>query len=290
MKFKLLTLMVVLSGCTTGYLYDDGHMAPVRNYNTYPHRPNPNYRQPVDLQQNSYAQELERQKAQAQREAQARAEEARRAAQNSVSTTTNSDDGWEVKPQEPKTNKPAPSSNKETVKKETPPTASDEPKFERVKNTAQNTQQKATEKVEKVEKTVSETKAKVEKKVEETKSSAPTREIAREEPKPQNSSNVDALLNKANAELQKNNLDGAVAYLKDASRLRKDPKIHYDIANIRYAQGRYREAESAASQAIRMGGADKNTQKKIWTVIANSRDKSGDKSGAKAAADKAANL
>ena len=273
MKLKLLSMVILLSGCTTGYLYD-GQVAPVRNENTYVGRANSNpNRQPVQIRENTYAQELERQRAEAQRQ-QVKVEEPRK---------VSSDDSWDVKPQEPKVNTPSPS-KAATTKKDEPPTISDEPKFERVKNTPAKT----------AEKTVAENKTPTVKREEPKKeeSSAPTREIARVEPKREKApSQVDTLINKANSELQKGNLESAVSYLTDASNLnKKNPNILYDIANIRYHQGKYREAESAASQAIRVGGGNKDMQKKIWSLIANSRDKSGDKSGAKAAADKAASL
>ena len=99
---------------------------------------------------------------------------------------------------------------------------------------------------------------------------------------------VSALLKKASGALGKGDLDGAAAYLENAQRLDpKNSKILYDIANIRYHQGRYKEAESMASRAVQSGG---NSQmlKKSWSLISNSRNKLGDSQGAVQAATKAA--
>ena len=83
-------------------------------------------------------------------------------------------------------------------------------------------------------------------------------------------------------------LDGAAAYLENAQRLDpKNSKILYDIANIRYHQGRYKEAESMASRAVQTGGSNAML-KKSWSLISNSRNKLGDSQGAVQAATKAA--
>ena len=104
---------------------------------------------------------------------------------------------------------------------------------------------------------------------------------------------VDTLINRANAAIGKGDLDGAAAYLEDAQRIdgknSKSAKILYDIANIRYHQGKYREAEAAASRAVRVGG-DNETMQKTWSLIANSRKALGDNQGAITAAEKAASL
>ena len=99
---------------------------------------------------------------------------------------------------------------------------------------------------------------------------------------------VSALLKKASSALGKNDLDGAAAYLENAQRLDpKNSKILYDIANIRYHQGRYKEAESMASRAVQTGG-NNAMLKKSWSLISNSRNKLGDSQGAVQAATKAA--
>ncbi|MDO4642459.1 MAG: tetratricopeptide repeat protein [Cardiobacteriaceae bacterium] len=99
---------------------------------------------------------------------------------------------------------------------------------------------------------------------------------------------VSALLKKASGSLGKGDLDGAAAYLENAQRLDpKNSKILYDIANIRYHQGRYKESESMASRAVQTGGSNAML-KKSWSLISNSRNKLGDSQGAVQAATKAA--
>ena len=99
---------------------------------------------------------------------------------------------------------------------------------------------------------------------------------------------VSALLKKASGSLGKGDLDGAAAYLENAQRLDpKNSKSLYDIANIRYHQGRYKEAESMASRAVQTGGSNAML-KKSWSLISNSRNKLGDSQGAVQAATKAA--
>ncbi|UJF24996.1 tetratricopeptide repeat protein [Suttonella sp. R2A3] len=101
---------------------------------------------------------------------------------------------------------------------------------------------------------------------------------------------VSTLLKKASASLGKGDYDGAAAYLENAQRIEpQNAKILYDIANIRYHQKRYREAESFASRAVQVGGGN-STMKKTWALIANARKSLGDNQGAITAAEKAASL
>lgn len=101
---------------------------------------------------------------------------------------------------------------------------------------------------------------------------------------------VNSLLQRANSELGRGNLDGAAAYLEDAHRIdSRNANILYDIANIRYHQQRYREAESAAARAANIAGTGA-VAKKSWSLIANARKALGDNQGAIAAAEKAASF
>lgn len=101
---------------------------------------------------------------------------------------------------------------------------------------------------------------------------------------------VSALLKKASASLGKGDLDGAAAYLENAQRIEpQNAKILYDIANIRYHQGRYKDAETFAGRAVQVGGGNAML-KKSWALVANARKSLGDNQGAIAAAEKAASL
>ncbi len=110
-----------------------------------------------------------------------------------------------------------------------------------------------------------------------------------EKPAP-NTSAVSSLLQKANSELGKGNLNGAVAFLEEAHRIdSKNANILYDIANIRFHQKRYRQAEAAAAKAANASG-NAGVQRKSWALIANARKALGDNQGAIAASEKAASL
>lgn len=66
----------------------------------------------------------------------------------------------------------------------------------------------------------------------------------------------------------------------------KNAKILYDIAQIRYAQGKYVQSESFASKAASLS-SDNTLSKKIWTLLANSRKALGNQTGAQLAQQKA---
>lgn len=101
---------------------------------------------------------------------------------------------------------------------------------------------------------------------------------------------VGSLLKKASSAISKGDLDGAVAYLENAQRMEpQNSKILYDIANIRYHQGKHREAESFASRAVQVGGSNQ-ILKKSWSLIASARKAMGDNQGAITAAEKATSL
>lgn len=98
------------------------------------------------------------------------------------------------------------------------------------------------------------------------------------------------MLKQASQALKSGDLDSAVGYLENASRIEpNNSKILYDIANIRYHQGKYREAESFASRAVQAGGGNAMI-KKSWSLIANARKALGDNQGAITAAERAASL
>ncbi len=97
-----------------------------------------------------------------------------------------------------------------------------------------------------------------------------------------------ALLQEARGAVASGNYDKAASALERAHRIEPgNAKILYDIAQIRYAQGKYRQAESFASKAANYSGS-KSLSKKIWTLLSNSRRALGNSSGAESAAKKAA--
>lgn len=332
MKIKWLTLLMtsaILSGCTS-MMYGGG-VAPVRSENTYygqaqraqpqqppmqnwqqpPQRP-PVIAQPVENQvttvQNvppSVQQQQEQARLAAERAA---AEKARQAANTGSASPSpygnpataqtppagnpHAADGWSVKPQN------------------TPPTATDEPKYENSSNATNtaatnppnNTQPPA---VQPPAQPSTPPPVRPPERTDNVANTPPAQEVApKQEPAKQEKqvaaanppassgggSAVSTLLQKANGELGKGNLDGAVAYLEDAQRIdSKNANILYDIANIRYHQKRYREAEAAAAKAANAGG-NSGVMRKSWSLIANARKALGDNQGAIAAAEKAASF
>lgn len=99
-----------------------------------------------------------------------------------------------------------------------------------------------------------------------------------------------ALLQEARTAVGAGNYDKAASALERAHRIEPgNAKILYDIAQIRYAQGKYRQAESFASKAANYSSSA-GLSKKIWTLLGHSRKALGNNTGAEAAAKKAANF
>ncbi len=102
------------------------------------------------------------------------------------------------------------------------------------------------------------------------------------------SSATEALLEEARKAVASNDLDKAASALERAHRITpKDAKILYDIAQIRYAQGKYTQAESFASKAATYAKSP-SLSKKIWQKLSQTRQAMGNTTGAKTAAAKAA--
>lgn len=99
-----------------------------------------------------------------------------------------------------------------------------------------------------------------------------------------------ALLQEARAAVGSGDYDKAASALERAHRIEPgNAKILYDIAQIRYAQGKYSQAESFASKAASLSGSS-SLSKKAWTLLSNSRKALGNASGAASAAQKAASF
>ena len=99
-----------------------------------------------------------------------------------------------------------------------------------------------------------------------------------------------ALLQEAKDSLSEGNYDKAVSALERAHRIEpRNAKILYDISQIRYAQGKYRQAESFSSKAASYSSTN-NLSKKIWNLLSDSRRALGNITGAEAAANRADNF
>ncbi|PID66216.1 MAG: hypothetical protein CR975_04100 [Gammaproteobacteria bacterium] len=99
-----------------------------------------------------------------------------------------------------------------------------------------------------------------------------------------------ALLQEAKAAVSSGDYDKAASALERAHRIEPgNAKILYDIAQIRYAQGNYRQAASFASKAATYSDSPA-LSKKVWSLLSKSRKELGNSTGAAAAAQKAASF
>lgn len=97
-----------------------------------------------------------------------------------------------------------------------------------------------------------------------------------------------ALLQEARDNVAAGKYEQAALALERAHRIEPgNAKILYDIAQIRYAQGKYRQAESFASKAANYSKSNV-LSKKIWRLLSNARKVLGNETGAAVAAKKAA--
>lgn len=210
---------------------------------------------------------------------------------NQNTNTASSDDGWSVKPtatDTPKLPENTPTATDSTVSNQT--VKNDAPKPVRPPQNTDTTNA-ADSQAQQQSTAQSSNQAPASQASTSAASDAPkTQQVASNTGVSGGASAVSVLLKKANAELGKGNLDGAADYLQDAQRIdSKNAKILYDIANIRYHQKRYRDAEAAAARAVNTGGSS-TMMKKSWSLIANARKALGDNQGAIQAAEKASSL
>lgn len=99
-----------------------------------------------------------------------------------------------------------------------------------------------------------------------------------------------SLLKEAHTAVSQGDLGKAASSLERAHRIEPgNAKILYDIAQIRYAQGKYRQAEAFAIKAS-SNSSSSSLSKKIWSLVSNARKAQGNTSGAAMAAKKAASL
>lgn len=154
-------------------------------------------------------------------------------------------------------------------------------------NTVNSTAAKATQEIEKVTTTVNNTVNTSAATAKEAVSNA-TKPI-RTTPKTTPSATT-ALLQEARNAVATGKYDKAASALERAHRIEPgNAKILYDIAQIRYAQGKYSQAESFASKAASLSKSP-SLSKKTWMLLSNSRKALGNNIGAKTAARKAASF
>lgn len=98
---------------------------------------------------------------------------------------------------------------------------------------------------------------------------------------------VKDLLQSAKKAVVAGNYEKAASELERAHRIKPgDAKILFDIAQVRFAQGKYSQAESFASRAAGVAKSAR-MKKKIWTLLSKARKALGNNSGAASALKKA---
>ncbi len=159
-----------------------------------------------------------------------------------------------------------------------------------VEQVRQQATQRVNETVAKAENTVAETKTAVTKPVAAAAATATAAtEVVRPAPTTTKSA-TRALLQEAKSAVSAGDYDKAASALERAHRIEPgNAKILYDIAQIRYAQGKYRQASSFASKAATYSNSPA-LSKKVWSLLSNARKQLGNNTGAAAAAQKAASF
>lgn len=150
-----------------------------------------------------------------------------------------------------------------------------------IQNSAQTTVEKTTEQVEKATNTVATT-------AKETANEAVTATTKPQPTTPKTATK--SLLQEARVAVAAGDYEKAASALERAHRIEPgNAKILYDISQIRYAQGKYRQAASFASKAANYSSSPA-LSKKIWSLLSNARKALGNSTGAQAAAKKAASF
>lgn len=91
---------------------------------------------------------------------------------------------------------------------------------------------------------------------------------------------VIALRGQAQSSLNDGEPAMAAASIERALRIQaKNPVLWLDLAEIRFAQQEFAQAENTAKKALAYAGDKRDINKKAWTVIANSRYARNDKDG-----------
>ena len=106
---------------------------------------------------------------------------------------------------------------------------------------------------------------------------------------PQHTSAIDKLMKDAEVWREKGQIVKAVATLERALRIKpRNPLIWSKLAQLRYSQQQFRQAESLALRSNQYVGSNVELKRSNWKLIANARAKQGNKTGAEAARKKSA--
>jgi predicted negative regulator of RcsB-dependent stress response len=105
---------------------------------------------------------------------------------------------------------------------------------------------------------------------------------------PSDNTAVIALLSKAGDQSAAGQMDEACANLERALRIEpRNPVLWHELARVRLAQGRYRQAENMAAKSNVLAGTDRDLKAKNWRIIGEARNRLGDLQGAREAFKKA---
>ena len=102
---------------------------------------------------------------------------------------------------------------------------------------------------------------------------------------------VIALLETASLQRQKGALSSAQSSLERAQRIApRDPQVYYQLADVRWRQGQFLQAEQLALKGVAVAGGQPKVERRLWLLIADIRREGGDSSGAKKARERASGL
>ena len=105
---------------------------------------------------------------------------------------------------------------------------------------------------------------------------------------PSENTAVIALLNKAVDQSAAGQMDQASENLERALRIEpRNALLWNELARIRLAQGKYRQAESMAAKSNMLTGSSRNLKAENWRIIGEARNRLGDLQGAREAFEKA---
>jgi tetratricopeptide (TPR) repeat protein len=96
----------------------------------------------------------------------------------------------------------------------------------------------------------------------------------------QKSRATESLIQKADRYSQEKRYPQAAALLERALRIRsRDAEIWHKLANVRYQQGHYVQAESMAKKSLSLAHGSRQMKMQNWELIVRIRQKQGDATG-----------
>jgi predicted Zn-dependent protease len=107
-------------------------------------------------------------------------------------------------------------------------------------------------------------------------------------PEPSDNAAVLTLLAQAQSQQSAGQLTSAGASLERALRIEPgNPVLWQRLAQVRFEQGKYQQAENLAAKANTLSGGNKRLRAENWRLIGQARNEQGDYAGAQAAFERA---